>query len=91
MGRHLILKAIGARECPGQHVRLTPSLPSLSPVPPGQYCMPEEGVALTPQASLLTSEEIVTIARLFVSQGVSKVRLTGGEPLVRKDIIDIVG
>lgn len=53
--------------------------------------MPEEGVSLTPHSSLLTSEEIVTLAKLFASQGVSKIRLTGGEPLVRKDIVDIVG
>lgn len=56
-----------------------------------QYCMPEEGVALTPNAHLLTSQEVVTLARLFASQGVDKIRLTGGEPLVRRDIADIVG
>ncbi|XP_038075089.1 molybdenum cofactor biosynthesis protein 1-like [Patiria miniata] len=55
-----------------------------------QYCMPEDGVELTPQKKLLTSEEILRITRLFVKEGVDKVRLTGGEPLVRKDIIDIV-
>ena len=53
--------------------------------------MPEDGVELTPQKKLLTSEEILRITRLFVKEGVDKVRLTGGEPLVRKDIIDIVG
>ncbi|XP_033635338.1 molybdenum cofactor biosynthesis protein 1-like [Asterias rubens] len=55
-----------------------------------QYCMPQDGVELTPQAKLLTSEEILRITRLFVKEGVDKVRLTGGEPLVRKDIMDIV-
>ncbi|XP_022097972.1 molybdenum cofactor biosynthesis protein 1-like isoform X2 [Acanthaster planci] len=55
-----------------------------------QYCMPEEGVELTPQKKLLAPEEILRITRLFVKEGVDKVRLTGGEPLVRKDIIDIV-
>ncbi|XP_063884860.1 molybdenum cofactor biosynthesis protein 1-like isoform X1 [Scylla paramamosain] len=55
-----------------------------------QYCMPEEGVSLTPKDSLLTSEEILRIARLFVSEGVDKVRLTGGEPMVRKDLTHIV-
>lgn len=54
------------------------------------YCMPEEGVELSPTSKLLTSDEIVEIARLFVSQGVTKIRLTGGEPTVRKDIIDLV-
>lgn len=53
--------------------------------------MPAEGVTLTPNASLLTSEEVITLTRLFASQGITKVRLTGGEPLVRKDIVEIVG
>ncbi|HKO77653.1 MAG TPA: GTP 3',8-cyclase MoaA [Flavobacterium sp.] len=49
------------------------------------YCMPAEGIALTPRAHLMTAEEIVTIAKTFVKLGVTKIRLTGGEPLVRKD------
>ena len=57
----------------------------------GQYCMPEEGVELTPPPELLTTNEIVRLARLFAHEGVSKIRLTGGEPLVRKDIVNIVG
>ncbi|XP_071540744.1 molybdenum cofactor biosynthesis protein 1 isoform X4 [Panulirus ornatus] len=55
-----------------------------------QYCMPEEGVSLTPKARLLTSEEIIRVARLFVSEGVDKIRLTGGEPMVRKDLAYII-
>ncbi|XP_008562420.1 PREDICTED: molybdenum cofactor biosynthesis protein 1-like, partial [Galeopterus variegatus] len=55
-----------------------------------QYCMPEDGVPLTPKADLLTTEEILTLARLFVKEGVSKIRLTGGEPLIRPDVVDIV-
>jgi uncharacterized radical SAM superfamily Fe-S cluster-containing enzyme len=55
------------------------------------YCMPEEGVELTPKEQLLTTSEIHRLARLFVQEGVTKIRLTGGEPTVRKDIIDIVG
>ncbi|XP_055261825.1 molybdenum cofactor biosynthesis protein 1 isoform X2 [Moschus berezovskii] len=55
-----------------------------------QYCMPEEGVPLTPKADLLTTEEILTLARLFVKEGVDKIRLTGGEPLIRPDVVDIV-
>lgn len=55
-----------------------------------QYCMPEEGVSLTPGEKLLTFEEIVNIARLFVMEGVDKIRFTGGEPLVRKDIGKII-
>lgn len=55
-----------------------------------RYCMPEEGVPLTPKADLLTTEEILTLARLFVKEGVDKIRLTGGEPLIRPDVVDIV-
>ncbi|CAO0789942.1 unnamed protein product [Mucor circinelloides] len=54
------------------------------------YCMPEEGVPLTPDDQLLRKEEILRLARLFVSQGVTKIRLTGGEPTVRPDIIELV-
>ena len=50
------------------------------------YCMPEEGVQLSPKSHLMTYEEIYTIAKTFVDHGVSKIRLTGGEPLIRKDI-----
>ena len=56
----------------------------------GVYCMPEEGVPLTPDANLLTTQEILHVAKLFVSQGVTKIRLTGGEPSIRKDIIELV-
>lgn len=55
------------------------------------YCMPEEGVPLTPSEKLLTSDEIVHLATLFATFGVDKIRLTGGEPLVRKDAVDIIG
>lgn len=55
------------------------------------YCMPEEGVPLQPDAHILTRSEITHLAKLFVSQGVDKIRLTGGEPTVRKDFLDIVG
>lgn len=54
------------------------------------YCMPAEGIALTPRAHLMTAEEIVTIAKTFVKLGVNKIRLTGGEPLVRKDAKNII-
>ncbi|XP_067420881.1 molybdenum cofactor biosynthesis protein 1 isoform X2 [Emydura macquarii macquarii] len=52
--------------------------------------MPEEGVQLTPKSELLTTQEIITLARLFVKEGVDKIRLTGGEPLIRPDVVDIV-
>lgn len=50
------------------------------------YCMPKEGVKLSPKSHLMTYEEIYEIAKTFVKHGVSKIRLTGGEPLIRKDI-----
>lgn len=53
--------------------------------------MPSEGVTLTEKNKLLTNDEIYQIARLFVDQGVRKIRLTGGEPTVRKDIVEIIG
>ena len=57
----------------------------------GQYCMPAEGVELTPKNQLLSSTEIVDIAAIFAQQGVDKIRLTGGEPTVRPELNDIVG
>ena len=54
------------------------------------YCMPAEGIALTPKSNLMTADEIVTIAQTFVHLGVTKIRLTGGEPLVRKDAATII-
>ncbi|KAF2737211.1 molybdenum cofactor biosynthesis prote [Polyplosphaeria fusca] len=54
------------------------------------YCMPEEGVPLSPPAHLLTTPEIFYLASLFVSQGVTKIRLTGGEPTVRHDIVPLM-
>ncbi|XP_028840508.1 molybdenum cofactor biosynthesis protein 1 isoform X1 [Denticeps clupeoides] len=52
--------------------------------------MPEEGVKLTPRSQLLTTKEVLTLARLFVQEGVDKIRLTGGEPLIRPDVLDII-
>ncbi|KAJ2724276.1 hypothetical protein GGI07_002049 [Coemansia sp. Benny D115] len=52
--------------------------------------MPNEGIELTENENLLTTEEIVRVARIFVQQGVDKIRLTGGEPTVRKDIIQLI-
>lgn len=57
----------------------------------GTYCMPSEGVPLTDSKLLLTNVELYRLAQLFVQQGVRKIRLTGGEPTVRKDIVDIIG
>ncbi len=55
-----------------------------------RYCMPEEGLVLTPHEEILTYEELLRVVRVFAREGISKVRLTGGEPLVRKGIIDFV-
>jgi GTP 3',8-cyclase len=54
------------------------------------YCMPEEGIQLSPSTHLLTTPEIVHLSSVFVDQGVNKIRLTGGEPTVRKDIVSLV-
>ena len=58
------------------------------------YCMPKEvfgaDFQFLPRADLLTFEEITRLARIFVDQGVEKVRLTGGEPLVRRDIEKLI-
>ncbi len=51
------------------------------------YCMPEEGVDLLPKADILTYEELERVVRVFAGLGVRRVRLTGGEPTVRKDLI----
>lgn len=56
----------------------------------GKYCMPEEGVQLTEKERLLTSEEMLILAKLFITEGVTKIRLTGGEPMVRSDLNHII-
>ncbi len=55
-----------------------------------QYCMPAEGIQLLRHEDILTFEEMVDVVRSAVDLGVDKVRLTGGEPLVRRGIIDLV-
>lgn len=50
------------------------------------YCMPPEGVMLQPRAEILRFDEIVRLVRLLARMGVNKVRLTGGEPLIRRDV-----
>lgn len=54
------------------------------------YCMPEEGIMLTPKPHLLKTEEILQLINLFVKEGVTKIRLTGGEPTVHKDLKYII-
>lgn len=56
-----------------------------------EYCMPHDGIELMKHSDLLTFEEIVEIVNTSVKKGITKIRLTGGEPLVRKGIVDLVG
>ena len=46
---------------------------------------------LTPKPHLLSDDEVVRLAKMFVKQGVTKIRLTGGEPTVRKGVVELVG
>jgi len=55
------------------------------------YCLPPEGINLLPHGEILTYEEIATVARLAAELGINKVRLTGGEPLVRAKLPELVG
>lgn len=54
------------------------------------YCMPEEEYEFTPASQLMQVNEIEALAKIFVQMGVRKIRLTGGEPLVRKDAGEII-
>lgn len=54
------------------------------------YCMPEEEYTFTPASQLMQVNEIRQLAEIFVKEGVNKIRLTGGEPLVRKDAAEII-
>src|SRR5205814_7066320 len=59
------------------------------------YCMPKEvfghDYAFLPRAEILSFEELTRVARIFVARGVVKLRLTGGEPLLRRDLDHLVG
>jgi len=54
------------------------------------YCMPAEGIRLLRHDEILTFEEIIEVTRVAIAMGITKVRLTGGEPLVRRGIIKLV-
>jgi cyclic pyranopterin phosphate synthase len=54
------------------------------------YCIPDDGVAHTDRADVLSFEEIAALVRVFASLGVRRVRLTGGEPTVRRDLATLV-
>src|SRR5574337_151190 len=54
------------------------------------YCMPDEDYEFTPSSQLMQANEIETLVKIYVSLGINKIRLTGGEPLVRKDFTEII-
>ncbi|MDC3252647.1 GTP 3',8-cyclase MoaA [Crocinitomicaceae bacterium] len=54
------------------------------------YCMPEEGIELRDKTEFMTAEELIQIAKKFVDLGVKKIRLTGGEPLIKKNAAFII-
>jgi cyclic pyranopterin phosphate synthase len=54
------------------------------------YCMPAEGLPWLPKPEMLTDEELLRVVGVFVGLGVRQVRLTGGEPLLRRSIVDVV-
>ncbi|MGC8668753.1 MAG: GTP 3',8-cyclase MoaA [Chthonomonadales bacterium] len=54
------------------------------------YCMPEQGITTSPAGSLLTFEEIERVLQIAASLGISKVRITGGEPLVRRELVSLI-
>lgn len=55
-----------------------------------KYCMPEEGVKLLKHQDILTYEEIIILSKIFISLGIKNFKLTGGEPLVRRDVSQLV-
>lgn len=54
------------------------------------YCMPEEGIKLVTHDDILSYEEIIRLCRQFIKIGINKVKITGGEPLVRKDVHKLI-
>jgi GTP 3',8-cyclase len=54
------------------------------------YCMPAHGIPVKQKEEILTLEEIIRVANLFVDMGIRKIRITGGEPLVRKNVTHLI-
>ena len=54
-----------------------------------RYCMPEDGVCKKRHEEMLTQEEMITAVRAAASLGISKLRITGGEPLVKSNIVEL--
>ncbi len=55
------------------------------------YCMPEEGIDYVPRAELMSYEEMLRIVQVLVNMGIEKLRITGGEPFLRRDMMDFLG
>lgn len=55
-----------------------------------RYCMPEEGICKKRHEDMMTEEEMLSAVKVATRLGINKIRLTGGEPLVKKNIVDIV-
>src|SRR5262249_9884300 len=55
------------------------------------YCMPQEAMEWQPKSEILSYEEIVTLTEIFVTLGITKLRVTGGEPMVRRDVESLIG
>ena len=54
------------------------------------YCMPPEGIKLIPHKEILTFEEVYILAKIFSQKGIKYIKLTGGEPLLRKEICSLI-
>ena len=54
-----------------------------------RYCMPED-IAFIPHEEIMTYEELLRLTRLFAGQGIRKIKITGGEPLVRRGCVDFI-
>lgn len=55
------------------------------------YCMPKEGIKFQPHSEILSYDEIIRLCKCFVKIGINKIKITGGEPLLRKDIVTLIG
>lgn len=55
------------------------------------YCMPAEGEAFMPRDQIMSDQEIMTLGRVAVGLGIRKIRITGGEPLLRPGVVDLLG
>jgi len=54
------------------------------------YCMPAEGINFAQKNDLLSTDELKALSKLMVGMGIDKIRLTGGEPFIRKDLMELL-